>query len=288
MECGRFYDHFPCFVRRSDIQCIIYRRNSLKDFFDTENFRSTVIVIACVAVVAFALGLSIQVCRMIYEKGAGSVLRDPATISVSGSSSIHVSADTATFTVSAEAVEPTSEEARMAVARMMNEAVANLRNGLGVTDEDLETGWISINPYYEWVDGQRTLRGQKASQSVTVKTGRVDRAGEVYEILAKTDGISVSSISLDKEDKTEARAEARRKAVESARAKAQNYADALGIEIVGVMSVTDSTSQGSSPYYSNAVMFKTASADYAEGSGTELYAGDVVVTESVDIVFSIR
>ena len=164
----------------------------------------------------------------------------------------------------------------------------SLKNGLGVTDKDLETGWISISPYYEWVDGQRTLVGQKASQSVKVKTSKVDRAGEVYEILAKIDGISVSSVSMDKEDKSEARFEARRKAVEMAKAKAMDYAEALGVQVVGVMSVTDNGSQGYAPYYSNAVMFKTAAADYDAGSGTELYAGDVVITESVDVVFSIR
>ena len=260
----------------------------MKNLIDRENFRSTVIVIACVAVVAFAVGLSLQICQIVYDKGVGTTQRDPATISVSASCDVHVSADTATFTVSAEAIKDTSEEARAAVAEMMNAAVASLKAGLGVTDKDLETGWISISPYYEWVDGQRTLVGQKASQSVTVKTSKVDRAGEVYEILAKIDGISVSSVSLDKEDKSEARSEARRKAVEMAKAKAMDYAEALGVEIVGVMSVTDNGTQGYAPYYSNAVMFKTAAADYDAGSGTELYAGDVVITESVDVVFSIR
>lgn len=257
------------------------------NLIDRENFRSTVIVIACVAVVAFAVGLSLQVCRMVYDRDSGSVQRDPATISVSASCDVHVAADKASFTVSAEAIKETSEEARIAVAEMMNEAVSKLREGLGVTDKDLETSWISINPYYEWIDGQRTLVGQKATQSVSVKTDKVDRAGEVYEILAKVDGISVSSVSLDKDDKSEAKSEARKKAVEMANAKAQDYADALGVEVVGVMSVSDGASQGYTPYYSNAVMLKTTAMDGAEAS-TEWYAGDVVVTESVDVVFSIR
>ena len=123
---------------------------------------------------------------------------------------------------------------------------------------------------------------------MTLRTSKVEHAGEVYEILARIDGKSVSSVSLDKEDKTEARSEAQRKAVEMARAKAVDYAEALGIELVGVMSVTDRTSQGYAPYYANTVMLRTATIDNDAENGTELYAGDVVVTEAVDVVFSIR
>ena len=73
-----------------------------------------------------------------------------------------------------------------------------------------------------------------------------------------------------------------------AKTKAMDYAEALGVQVVGVMSVTDNSTQGYAPYYSNAVMLRTTAMDYDAGSGTELYAGDVVVTESVDVVFSIR
>ena len=51
------------------------------------------------------------------------------------------------FTVSAEAIKNTSEEAHASVAAMINQAIESLKDRQDVADDDLETGWISISPY---------------------------------------------------------------------------------------------------------------------------------------------
>lgn len=254
---------------------------------ENKNNQTFYTVLFCIAVLIICAAFAVH--SVSYNKAQmaqATVPRDPATITVSGTGTVDVKADIGKFTISVESVQDTAESARIDVSSKINIAIDLLKEYIGVTDKDLETGWISIEPYYEWDMGSRTLVGQKAYQSINVTTASIDKAGRVYELLASIDGISVSSITLDKKDKSAERTEARKLAVEAASKKAQDYADALGIKIMGVMSVSGNSQNQASPYLSN--FYKSAVYDMESASGsTEYYAGDISITENVNIVYSI-
>ncbi len=69
------------------------------------------------------------------------------------------------FTVSFEATKPTTEEARNAISKMIGEVIEILKTDFGVKD-DIATGYVSISPYYGWLDSGRTLVGQRAMQAL--------------------------------------------------------------------------------------------------------------------------
>jgi len=206
------------------------------------------------------------------------------TVTVSGEGVVRAKADVASFTIYASSVKDRAEDARGAVSVMINSALDALKAEFGVKDEDITTSYISINPYYEWTDGKRELKGQSASESVEVKLYDLDKAGLVFERLAALDGLSVSSITLDKSDKSDELRLARETAVRNAEEKARTYANALGYDIDSVISISDGTGALiNSPRYDNAMLFEAKSSS----SSTEYYADAITVQDSVAVTFSI-
>ena len=209
------------------------------------------------------------------------------SISVSGTAEISMQPDTASFSVTSSFTEPTTEEARTKTTEMINETVSILTTEFGVTTEDIETSYISAYPEYQWKDDERILIGQRVSQSIEVKLHDIDAIGDVYTRLMSIDGISLSDVTLDKEDKSEEYRQARMDAVRDAYSKAEAFAQAAGVEVGSILSITDGTSYGTPLYRSANLMLASADAAYAEASPTVFYSGEITVSASVSIIYSI-
>lgn len=206
------------------------------------------------------------------------------SVTVSGEAVVRARADVASFTIYASSIQDRAEDARSAVSVMINSALDTLKAEFGVKREDITTSYISINPYYEWTDGKRELKGQSASESVEVRLYDLDKAGLVFESLAALDGLSISSITLDKSDKSEEIKLSRENAVKNAEEKARTYANALGYDIESVISISDGTGAAvNSPRYDNAMLFEAK----ASSSSTEYYADAITVRDSVVVSFSL-
>ena len=210
------------------------------------------------------------------------------TVSVSASATISVIPDSASFSITAESTEPTTEEARNASSLMTEKAVEILKDEFGITEESFTTDFMQISPYYEWVDGQRTLVGQKATQklSIVLSGENLSKVGKVYDRLSVLDGISISSVSYSKLDITEEVRNVREKAAEEALKKAEAYAKGVGKKVGEVISISDGSgvSYTTVTYNSPKLMMAEASMDYVS---TTIYQGDVTLSDSVTVVFTL-
>lgn len=203
-------------------------------------------------------------------------------IEVTGSSVVYMVADEASFTVSAEFTAETTDEARAKTDDIINSAVAILKESYGVEDKDIATGYLSLSPYYEWKGDSRVLAGQRGYQSITVTISDISKVGKIVEDLSRINGISVSSIRLDKADKSSEMEEARTRAVQAAIEKARVYAEAAGMEIGDVLFITDSNT--SSYNYANDMMYAEYAAEAPKSAGgTSYYAADLTLKETVKI-----
>ena len=209
------------------------------------------------------------------------------TISVSGNAEVSMQPDTAAFSITASFTENTTEEAREKTSEMINNAVGILREEFGVQESDLSTSYISAYPEYSWKDDERILIGQRASQTVDVRFRDLDSIGNVYERLMSLDGISLSDVTLDKEDKSAEYSQARMEAVRNAYEKASDYAEAAGVEVGSVLSISDSSSYAAPVYRSANMMLASADAAAAKSIPTEFYSGEITVSASISIVYSI-
>lgn len=210
------------------------------------------------------------------------------TVSVSASATISVIPDSASFSITAESTEPTTEEARNASSLMTEKAVEILKDEFGITEESFTTDFMQISPYYEWVDGQRTLVGQKATQklSIVLSGENLSKVGKVYDRLSVLDGISISSVSYSKLDTTEEVRNVREKAAEESLKKAEAYAKGVGKRVGEVISISDGSgvSYTTVTYNSPKLMMAEASMDYAS---TTIYQSDVTLSDSVTVVFTL-
>ena len=209
------------------------------------------------------------------------------TISVSGSAEVSMKPDTAYFSITASFTEETTEEARAKVSEMIGNAVEILTSEFGLSADDLSTSYISASPEYQWKDDERILIGQKAVQTLEITLHDIDSIGPVYDRLMSLSGISISDVTLDKEDKSEEYRQARMDAVRDAYSKAEAFAQAAGVEVGSILSITDGTSYGTPLYRSANLMLASADAAYAEASPTVFYRGEITVSASVSIIYSI-
>ena len=206
------------------------------------------------------------------------------TISVSGYAEVSMQPDTASFSITAAYTEPTTEEARRKTSEMIASAVAILRDGFGVEEKDISTSYISAYPEYRWTEDGNELIGQRANESISVVIRDIEDLGDIYTRLLGINGIEISNVSLDKEDKSAEIEESRIAAVMDARTKAETYARAAGVRIGDVVSITDSSS--SSVIYPRNVMYAMAATD--EGAvSTEYRISDITVSSTVSMVFEI-
>ena len=205
------------------------------------------------------------------------------TISVSGSAEVSVKPDTAYFSISASFVADTSEEARKLASGTISSAIGILTSEYSVEKEDIVTENLSINPEYKWTDGEQILVGQRASQDLRITITDLDIIGDIYDSLSALNGLTFSSVTLDKADKSAELEEARTKAVLDARTKADTYAEAAGVEVGKVLSISETSSYYPAYKVSN---MRLMAAD-AEAS-TEYYADDITVSASVSMVFTIE
>ena len=210
------------------------------------------------------------------------------TVSVSASATVSVVPDSASFSFTAESMEATTEEARNASSLMTAKAVDILKDEFGLSEDSFTTDFMQISPYYEWVDGQRTLVGQKATQklSIVLSGENLSKVGKVYDRLSVLDGISISSVSYSKLDTTEEVRSVREKAAEEALKKAEAYAKGVGKKVGEVISISDGSgvSYTTVTYNSPKLMMAEASMDYAS---TTIYQSDVTLSDSVTVVFTL-
>jgi uncharacterized protein YggE len=191
------------------------------------------------------------------------------TITVSGDGSVTAVPDRATFSFS---IETRAKTASAALAQNSADAaavIAALKNA-GVTSANIQTSQVSLNPQTSQ-DGT-TIVGYAASNGVTVRTALAS-AGKIVDAAVGAGANGVSGPSLDVSDQTSLYRDALHKAVDNAKLKAQALADATGLSLGAVQSVTEGGSATPFP-----ITDKMSAAGAPIEAGTQQIQASVTVT----------
>lgn len=218
------------------------------------------------------------------------ILERSRTISVSGTGTVVVVPDLASFSISVSELGETTREAQAKA----NAKIGQLREIIrlaGIEDKDLTTTSIGFWPEYKWVENEQILVGQRANQSlhVTVR-GIVENPailGQLIDSIGTVGSISVSSISFSKEDTTEAYTASRLLAMEKAVQKAQEYAKGGGMKLGRPISIQDyatSDYQSAPRNMAKADMMYVAESSY----NTDIPTGELSIISTVSVVFEIH
>jgi uncharacterized protein YggE len=169
-------------------------------------------------------------------------------ITAQGTGSAMVTPDQVRLDLLATTLAGTSEAALDAVA-VTTERLREVLADADVAEEDVTTQSVSVGPEYDYAQTGQTLKGYRASQYLTVTVRDADGAGALLDALvaAGGDGLQVTGATPTVLDTSAGADAAREAAIASARAKAERYADLLGVDLGDVVYVTEVSSPGVMP-----------------------------------------
>ena len=228
------------------------------------------------------------------------------TISFSGHGEVTAVPDIANvyFTISQDA--KTVKDAQTLVAGIEKKSLDFLKTN-NVLDKDIQTANASFYPKYEYSQAvcppipmgmgtagvtvnpsspyycppsKQIITGYTASESVTVKVRNTDDVGKIMQglgILGVTD-LSGPNFSIDNEDAL--KAQARKKAIDDAKAKAEVLAKDLGVRLGKITSFSESGNYPM-PMYATKAMDSSVSNGSAPAvipTGVNTISSDVTIT----------
>ena len=216
------------------------------------------------------------------EDASSDVVR---TISVSGIGEVSAEPDMATIQIGVNTKADTAQAALDANSAATAKAIATLKK-TGIADKDLQTSTISLYPDYRYdqEDREQKLVGFRATNSLTVKIRDLDNAGKVLEAAVGSGANQVQGLSFGFEDPKPLVNDARRKAVEDARAKAELYAAAAGVKLGDVLVIGEPGVQIAQPRARTALA--RIEADVA--TAPPVQAGESQLRATINIVYGIK
>jgi len=213
------------------------------------------------------------------------------TISVSGYGKTFAKPDIVNLRFSVSDLRPTSKIALEAINTKIEQALQILKEN-NIDEKDITTSNLSIHPEYDYQRTQRTLKGQRATQSLIVKVRNIDdkatQATSVIDALANIENIQINSISFDIDDKTELFSEARELAFGKAEQKAKELAKLGSVKLDKPVSIIDSNVDYSVSTPMTNVAFARIEADSMGGGGTEMPTGQLEVTANIQVMWGIK
>lgn len=213
------------------------------------------------------------------------------TISVSGTGSVKLTPDIASFSVAVSELADTTAEAQAAVNAKMATLLGIIR-AAGIDEKDISTTSLTFRPEYNWIDGKQELQGQRASQRLSVTIRGIDsndkKLSSLIDQLGTVSGIEFTSVTFDRADKVAAYNEARELAVKKAEDKATRYASSSGMELGKPVSISES-SQTNTPMYRTTGNIMMAEAAYdSVAYSTELPTGEIEVSVTIYLVYEMK
>ena len=185
-----------------------------------------------------------------------AVTERPA-LNLSAYGEVKVAPDMAVINFAVVTEAPTAAEAMRQNAAQMNQVMAALRRG-GIAERDVQTSGLNLSAQYDYQQNEPPrLRGYQASNQVTVTINDLDRVGETADAVVAAGVNQIGGISFGLKDPGLAENRARQLAVRNLQAKAALYADALGVSLGGIRSLTEGggyTPRPPVPMYARAEM----------------------------------
>lgn len=209
----------------------------------------------------------------------GTVTGSPAVrvINATGTGTASGTPDTVTVALAVSTRAAKASDALAENNKAANAVIKKLRD-FGLGEKDLQTSGLYIYPTYS--NSGNAITGYEVNNSVTAILHEVSKAGALIDTAqqAAGDAIRVDGISFSFADDSDLRAQARSAAVEQALKQAQQLADAAGLQVGEILSISEGSNYDyPMPYYAEAAADSAGSAPILAGSA------DLAVTVQIAV-----
>ena len=231
---------------------------------------------------ALTIGMPMSACAQPQTATGYAIPADGTLLSVSAHAESRRVPDVATISTGVVTQAADANAAMRANAVQMDKVMAAIR-AAGIAERDVQTSGINLNPQYRYAENQPpTITGYQANNTVNVKVRDLSKLGKVLDAFVASGANQVNGPSFEVDKPEEAYAEARVAAVKKAHAQAQTYADALGLKVRRIVSI----SEGGAAFPRPMPMMRATAAD-ASYKETAVSPGETALSVNIDVVFEL-
>lgn len=218
-------------------------------------------------------------------------IQPETTLTINAEAKINVAPDIAYISAGVTEERATASEAMAAQAAAMNGVFSALEKA-GIAAKDMQTSGLSLYPRYDYLEvtqrdgsvrGEQKLAGYVASNNITARVRKLDTLGATIDSLVKAGGNTFSGVTFALDNDKDLKNQARTQAMKEALAKAELYANAAGLKVARIVTISEGYEYSPQP-----VMMARAEMAMMDASApTPVAAGEVGVTASVSVLFEL-
>ncbi len=232
--------------------------------------------------VALTLWMPMTASAQPQTASAYAIPGDGTLLSVSVSADAKRVPDVATISTGVVTQAADANAAMRANAAQMDKVMAAIR-AAGIGERDIQTSGINLNPNYRYAENQPpAIIGYQASNTVNVKVRDLSKLGKVLDTFVAQGANQVNGPNFEVDKPDEAYDEARIAAIKKAQAHARTYADALGLKVRRMVSI----SEGGASFPRPMPMLRAMAADSMQKE-TSVAPGESTLSVSIDVVFEL-
>jgi uncharacterized protein len=208
----------------------------------------------------------------------------PRTLSLAGHGEVRLAPDMAVVTIGAMSSAATAREALDANTRAMELIIAAL-TAAQIEMRDIQTSNFSVNPRYDFGQGGSQppkVLGYDVSNNVSVTIRRLGALGAVLDAVVSAGSNQINGVMFQLAKPDAATDEARKLAIADARRKAKIYAEASGVTLGNIVSISEGGG-----YQPPIPMFKTMRAE-AMSADVPIAQGEQVIAVDANVTWEIK
>lgn len=204
----------------------------------TTGSRRNVLAAALAAPVALGLGAAVPARAQEATPVSAATI---STVSVSGQGMVNVPPDTAQVTVGIDVIRPDLAEAQAEASKQATDVIDAVK-AVGVKAADIQTANYSVNIMRDYSEGgdPTKITGFEVMNQVLVTIRDVNNVGKLLDAVVSAGANSIYGVTFFVDDTRPFSADARKLAVEDATTRAQQLAEAAGMSLGRVISISES------------------------------------------------
>ncbi len=201
-------------------------------------------------------------------------------IRVAGTATIKAEPDIATVEIGVQVFNEEVEAAVTENNKKVESVIAALRRQ-GVAENDIKTSRFNIYPQKDYSEDRKgEIIGFQVDNVVSVTLRDLTAIGETLQATINAGANNIYGINFTLDDPTALRDEARAEAIKDARRRADIMAEAAGIQVDKVISITETS-------YPGPIIARAEFDDAAVKANVPIMPGELELTLQVEVVFAI-
>jgi len=211
---------------------------------------------------------------------------DQEQITISGEGIAYVKPDVAVISLGVKTEGKKSDEVVSQNNEKMNAIIQSIKD-LGIEDKDIKTSLYNLQPKYNYTQTRgQELVGYSLNQQITVKVRDFEKISSVLDKSTSNGANTIGQLQITVDDPESAKAEAREKAIEAAKTKAEAMAKNSGMKLGKIINIYEDYNNYPQPMYdTNMVMAEKAVSSITPPT---IEAGEEEISVTVFLTYKVK